>query len=76
MRLVVLAFLLIGCTSVPLAELVEPTTNMLASAATGNYSGAAMQGLDVVMMLLGLKGLDKAGKFAKKKLVNPEEVVA
>ena len=70
-----LPLLLSSCTSVPLADLIEPTTNIISSLATGNSTGALMQGLDVVLMLAGLKGLGKAGKFAKKKLVNPPETI-
>lgn len=76
MRYVVLALLLSGCMSVPLSDLVEPATNIVASLSTGNYTGALMQGLDVVMMLLGLKGVQVGARLAKKKLVNPQEVVA
>ncbi len=75
MKYLLLLFLA-GCTSVPLADLIEPTTNIISSLATGNSTGALMQGLDVVLMLAGLKGLDKAGKFAKRKLVNPPEEIA
>ena len=59
---------LAGCTSVPLADLVEPTTNIISSLAAGNNTGALGQGLDVLLMLLGLKGVKAGARVAKKQL--------
>jgi len=64
---------LAACAGLPLTEgeQIEAATNIVASLATGNNSGAVMQALDVVFVLLGLKGAQMGGRLAKKKLVNP-----
>ncbi len=65
---------LAACAGLPIteAEQIEAATNIVAHLAAGNNSGAVMEALDVVFVLLGYQGL----KIAKKKLVNPKEVAA
>lgn len=61
---------LAACAGLPLTEVeqIEAATNIVASIAAGNNTGAILQGLDVVLVLLGMKGLG----LAKKHLVNPK----
>lgn len=56
-------------------EVVEKSGSALGSILTGDVSGAVGQTLDIALILLGLKGAQKGGQIAKRRLVNPPEVM-
>lgn len=61
--------LLCGCAGLPLTEReqLEAGGRIAGSILTGDYVGAAGQTVDLALILLGLKGVQKAGGWAKRK---------
>lgn len=61
---------LVGCAGLQLSEgeQIEAATNIFSNVAVGNYTGAILQGLDVLLVLLGIKGALSGAKYANGKL--------
>lgn len=51
-------------------EVQEGASNIIGKILSGDTSGAIGTGIDLLLLLLGFKGLQKGGKLVKESIIN------